>query len=246
MPNILEVRDLHVRYGSVDALTGVSLDVGAGEVVTVLGANGAGKSSLLNAIAGLVRSSSGTVTYDGKSITGWAAEKTARAGVSLVPEGRRIFTRLSVHENLILGGYYVQGKEFDDRAEEMYGLFPVLQTRRTSFAGYLSGGEQQMLAIARSLMSAPRLLLLDEPSAGLSPIATGVVYGALREYSRRTSATILLVEQNVQYALGLASRGYVLELGNIKLSENAAELQKDERVTDLYLGEGDETNEQTE
>ncbi len=233
---MLEVESLRVGYGGIEAVKGVDLTVAKGEVVTVLGANGAGKSSLLNSITGLVRRISGTVRLDGTDISTWAAERIARSGVGLVPEGRRTFTRLSVTENLILGAYFVSRRETRRRMDSMFSLFPVLEARRSSYAGHLSGGEQQMLAIARALMSNPRLLLCDEPSAGLSPIATTAVYEALARYVSDTSATILLVEQNVQVALQLASRGYVLELGEIKLTGSSSELLRDERVTGLYLG----------
>lgn len=236
MPPSLMIRNLSVRYGGIQALSGIDIDIHPGELVTVLGANGAGKSSLLNAIAGLVPIASGTVSVDGVSIAGWTAERIARSGVSLVPEGRRIFTRLTVQENLRLGGYFLSTQEFHLRLDEMFAIFPVVKSRRDAFAGHLSGGEQQMVALARSLISRPRILLLDEPSAGLSPIATASVYDSLQAYARESQVTILLVEQNVKWALKLAQRGYVLELGTVKLSGSGKELDRDKRVSELYLG----------
>jgi branched-chain amino acid transport system ATP-binding protein len=232
----LEVEGLCVRYGAIEALSGITFNVRVGEVVAVLGANGAGKSSLLNAIAGLVKIASGNILLSGASIAGQPVEKIARSGVGFVPEGRRIFTRLTVQENLVLGAYFATGPEARDRMDEMMELFPVLRERHNSYAGHMSGGEQQMLAIARSLMSRPRVLLLDEPSAGLSPIATAAVYESLERYVSESNVTILLVEQNVKWALQLAGRGHVLELGSIKLSGPSRELAADERVAGLYLG----------
>jgi branched-chain amino acid transport system ATP-binding protein len=239
MTNALEISDLTLRYGAVQALTNVNLTVGSGELVAVLGANGAGKSSLLNAIAGLIRGSSGSILFEAAPIAGVAAERIARMGVALVPEGRRIFTRLTVKENLLLGGYFLSNDECARHIAELAAIFPILQARLHAYAGHLSGGEQQMLAIARCLMSHPRLLLLDEPSAGLSPIATMGVYESLKQYASKASVSILLVEQNVRCALDFASRGYVLELGSISLTGSAAELAADERVADLYLGTGE-------
>jgi branched-chain amino acid transport system ATP-binding protein len=233
---MLEVQDLGVAYGAITAVHGVSLTVGQGELVTVLGANGAGKSSLLNAIAGVVRVRHGVVRLEGRDVTNWRAEQAAKSGVVLVPEGRRIFARLTVEENLRIGGYFLPEALIQERMAGMFRLFPVLAQRRRAYAGYLSGGEQQMLAIARALMSEPRLLLLDEPSAGLSPIATQIVYEALGNYISEHRATVLLVEQNMRMALRLATRGYVLELGSIKLAGSAAELIADDRVRQLYLG----------
>jgi branched-chain amino acid transport system ATP-binding protein len=232
----LEVENLSILYGAIEAVIGVSLAVKEGEVVAVIGANGAGKSSLLNAIAGLVKIAAGSVRVDGAEIRGWPAERIARSGVGLVPEGRRTFTRLTVEENLRLGGYFLAAEAFRRRAEEMFEIFPVLMERLHSYAGHLSGGEQQMLAIARSLMAHPRILLLDEPSAGLSPIATAAVYGSLQGYAAQSKATMLLVEQNVKWAFKLAQRGYVLELGRVKLTGSIDELDRDPRVAELYLG----------
>ena len=236
MGRSITIRDLWVRYGGIQALFGVSLDVAAGEVVAVLGANGASKTTLLHAIAGLVPAQSGSILVDGVAINRWRAEQIVRSGISLVPEGRRIFARLSVEENLRLGAYFVSAAVFRTRFEELVEIFPLIAERRRSYAGYLSGGEQQIVALARSLISKPDVLLLDEPSAGLSPIATANVYRSLRIFTRDSKITMLLVEQNVRWALELAHRGYVLELGRIKLEGTSAALEKDERVAALYLG----------
>jgi branched-chain amino acid transport system ATP-binding protein len=236
MGHRIAIQDLCVRYDGIQALFGVSLDVAAGEVVAVLGANGAGKTTLLHAIAGLVPIQSGSVLIDGDAINRWRAEQIVRSGVSLVPEGRRIFARLSVEENLRLGAYFVSAAVFRTRFEELVEIFPLIAKRRRSYAGYLSGGEQQIVALARSLISKPDVLLLDEPSAGLSPIATANVYRSLRIFARDSKITMLLVEQNVRWALELANRGYVLELGRIKLEGTSDALEKDERVAALYLG----------
>jgi branched-chain amino acid transport system ATP-binding protein len=233
----ITIKDLCVRYDGIQALFGVSLDIAAGEVVTVLGANGASKTTLLHAIAGLVPIQSGSILIDGVAINRWRAEQIVRSGISLVPEGRRIFARLSVEENLRLGAYFVSAAVFRSRFEELAEIFPLIAERRRSYAGYLSGGEQQIVALARSLISKPDVLLLDEPSAGLSPIATANVYRSLRIFTRDSKITMLLVEQNVRRALELAHRGYVLELGRVKLEGTSAALEKDERVAALYLGD---------
>jgi len=233
----ITIKDLCVRYDGIQALFGVSLDIAAGEVVAVLGANGASKTTLLHAISGLVPIQSGSILIDGVAINRWRTEQIVRSGISLVPEGRRIFARLSVEENLRLGAYFVSAAVFRTRFEELAEIFPLIAERRRSYAGYLSGGEQQIVALARSLISKPDVLLLDEPSAGLSPIATANVYRSLRIFTRDSKITMLLVEQNVRWALELAHRGYVLELGRVKLEGTSAALEKDERVAALYLGD---------
>jgi branched-chain amino acid transport system ATP-binding protein len=184
----------------------------------------------------LVPIQSGSILIDGVAINRWRAEQIVRYGISLVPEGRRIFARLSVEENLRLGAYFVSAAIFRTRFEELAEIFPLIAERRRSYAGYLSGGEQQIVALARSLISKPDVLLLDEPSAGLSPIATANVYRSLRVFTRDSKITMLLVEQNVRWALELANRGYVLELGRVKLEGTSAALEKDERIAALYLG----------
>ncbi len=233
----ISVKNLSVAYGPVQALKSVDIEVASGEIVAVLGANGAGKSTLLNTIAGLVPARSGEVTVEGVSIRGQQAEAIARSGIRLVPEGRRIFTRLTVEENLRLGAYFSTQTVFRQRFDELGTIFPLLLERRHSFAGYLSGGEQQIVALGRALICKPDVLLLDEPSAGLSPIATTQVYASLRAVAAETGLTILLVEQNVRAALAVASRGYVLELGSVRLSGPRDVLEHDERVTALYLGQ---------
>jgi branched-chain amino acid transport system ATP-binding protein len=236
MARSISIQDLSVGYGGIQALFDVNLEVGVAEIVTVLGANGAGKTTLLNTIAGLVPARSGRVLVDGAAITSWRAEQIARSGIRLVPEGRRIFTRLTVEENLRLGAYFSSSNVFRSRYDELAALFPLLAQRRNSYAGYLSGGEQQIVAVSRALISKPDILLLDEPSAGLSPIATATVYNSLQQVARDMRITILVVEQNVQWALKIAERGYVLELGSVKLKGTRADLAKDDRVTALYLG----------
>jgi branched-chain amino acid transport system ATP-binding protein len=235
----ISIKDLCVSYGAIEALTNVSLEVAPGEIVAVLGANGAGKTTLLSAIVGLIPIKSGEVLVDNVAMNSLRPEYIARSGVRLVPEGRRIFTRLTVEENLRLGAYFSSKSVFLARFDELAERFPLLAERRRSYAGYLSGGEQQIVALARSLISKPDVLLLDEPSAGLSPIATANVYKSLKAVAEESGLTILLVEQNVRAALAIANRGYVLELGSVRLSGQRDQLENDERVTALYLGTTD-------
>jgi branched-chain amino acid transport system ATP-binding protein len=237
---LLEVTGLSARYGAVAALRDVSLEVRAGELVALIGANGAGKSTLLRAIAGLVAPAAGRVTLDGRDVTGQAPEAMIRAGVALVPERRRIFAPLTVLDNLELGGYALpRGRDFRSRleagVEEAYRLFPVLRRRRDQLAGTLSGGEQQMLAIARALMTRPRLLLCDEPSLGLAPLVVAEIMRLLSTL-REAGTTILLVEQNARMALRSADRAYVLEVGSVVLSGAATELLEDDQLKAAYLG----------
>ncbi len=224
---MLEVHDLVVRYGAIEALHGISFDVGPGEVVALIGANGAGKTSTLVAISGLVRPARGTVRLDGRDLAGAAAHTIVRAGLIQVPEGREILARMSVHENLLLSGAR--------DATSMYERFPILAERRALPAGSLSGGEQQLLAIARALLARPRVLLLDEPSLGLAPKMVAAVFGVLAEL-KAAGTTMLLVEQNALRALRLADRAYVLELGRIGLSGTGAALLRDAGVARAYLG----------
>jgi branched-chain amino acid transport system ATP-binding protein len=191
---------------------------------------------LLNGIAKLVSPSDGQILFDGSDIFQWPPDRIARAGLTLVPEGRRLFSRLTVLENLLLGAHFVEPAERNRRFEYVFGLFPVVRSRRKAFAGHLSGGEQQMLAIGRGLMSGPKLLLLDEPSAGLGPLVAQSLYGSVAQYASQGGSSILLVEQNVSLGLSLATRGYVLELGRIRLTGTVSELAADERVAGLYLG----------
>jgi branched-chain amino acid transport system ATP-binding protein len=236
--SLLEVDRLEVRYGGVRALHGISLHVDDGEIVTLLGANGAGKTTALRAISSLVRPHSGDVRFDGTSLVRVAPHDVALMGIGHVPEGRRVFARMSVRENLELGAYALSSRTvYAERLEEALTIFPRLRERIAQRAGTLSGGEQQMLAIARALMSAPRLLLLDEPSLGLSPILVQTIFSVIRTIHAR-GTTILLVEQNARQALRVATRGYVLENGTIAREAPAAQLLEDEGVIAAYLGGG--------
>jgi branched-chain amino acid transport system ATP-binding protein len=233
---LLEVQDLVARYGRITALEGVSLTVEEGEIVTLIGANGAGKTTTLRAISGLVKPASGTIRFDGRDISKTAANDIVRAGISHSPEGRRVFPRMSVRENLELGAYTRSSKaEIAEDMERVLEIFPRLKERYEQKAGTMSGGEQQMLAIARAMMSRPRLLLLDEPSLGLSPKLVQTIFAVIRDINAR-GTTILLIEQNARQALAVASRGYVLEVGTIAHSGPAAELAASEAVRAAYLG----------
>jgi branched-chain amino acid transport system ATP-binding protein len=234
---LLEVRDLHVFYGNIEALKGISLDAEPGEIMAILGGNGAGKTTTLRTISGLLRPRSGTITFDGRSIVGLQAHTLVGIGLSQVPEGRRIFNILTVEENLNLGGYIVRSHRELVRARKasVYRLFPRLAERRAQLGGTLSGGEQQMLAIGRALMSEPKLLMLDEPSLGLSPILSRSVLKTVREVANRGTA-VLLVEQNARQALAIADRACVIETGSVVLEGDASTLAKDERVQKAYLG----------
>jgi branched-chain amino acid transport system ATP-binding protein len=234
MAPLLELEDVHARYGPVQALHGVSLSVGEGEVVAVLGGNGAGKTTTLRAVSGLV-ASSGEIRFAGERITSFAPERVARAGIAHVPEGRGIFPELSVRDNLRLGAYLRRG-DFSESYERVCGYFPVLERRRTQPAGTLSGGEQQMLAVARGLMSRPRLLLLDEPSLGLAPIVVREIFAIIGELNEKDGLAVLVVEQNAKLALRSSSRAYVLEVGRVALEGPSTELAEDESVRNSYLG----------
>jgi branched-chain amino acid transport system ATP-binding protein len=234
MPPLLELEDVQARYGPVQALRGVSLSVGAGEVVAVLGGNGAGKTTTLRAISGLV-TTSGEVRFVGRRITRAAPERVARAGIAHVPEGRGLFHELSVYDNLRLGAY-LRRDGFDEDYERVRARFDWLEDRRDQQAGTLSGGEQQMLAIARALMSRPRLLLLDEPSLGLAPIVVREIFQILGELNEREGLAVLVVEQNAKLALQASSRAYVLEVGRVALEGPSAELVENESVRNAYLG----------
>jgi branched-chain amino acid transport system ATP-binding protein len=237
---LLEVRGLSARYGAVAALRDVSLDVRAGELVALIGANGAGKSTLLRTIAGLMPPTAGRVALEGRDVTGQPPEAILRAGIALVPERRRVFADLTVLDNLELGGYALpRGGDFrrrlDAGVDDAYRLFPVLHRRRDQLAGTLSGGEQQMLAIGRALMSRPRLLLCDEPSLGLAPLIVQEIMRLLAAL-REAGTTILLVEQNARMALRAADRAYVLETGSVVLAGSAAELLDNDELKAAYLG----------
>lgn len=232
---LLDIADLEVRYGTIPALKGISIEVGQGEIVTLLGANRAGKTTTLRTISGLQRASRGTITFNGADIRQLPPHEVMALGIGHVPEGRRIFPRMSVLENLEMGAYRRRGSIRPD-LERVFGLFPVLGDRRKQAGGTLSGGEQQMLAIARSLMGQPRLLLLDEPSMGLAPLIVKDIFAIIRQI-RETGTTILLVEQNATQALRLADRGYVVENGVIVMADRAELLLSDPRVRAAYLGE---------
>lgn len=238
---MLRIKGLNAYYGSVQALKGVSLHVKAGEIVALIGANGAGKTTLLNSISGLNSSIEGEIVFEGKRITGLPTEEIVHKGISQVPEGRQIFPGLSVMDNLLLGAYqrYREGhkKEIQRELETVFSLFPVLKERKRQDAGTLSGGEQQMLAIGRGLMSKPKLLLLDEPSMGLAPKLVKEIFRVIADL-RRVGTTILLVEQNARAALKLADRCYVLETGKVILQGTAAELMGNKEVQRAYLGKG--------
>ncbi|MGA8295648.1 MAG: ABC transporter ATP-binding protein [Acidimicrobiales bacterium] len=233
---MLELSDVDVRYGAIRALRGVSIVVNEGEIVALLGANGAGKTTTLRTISGLNRAVRGEIEFSGESISHTPSHQIVAKGISHAPEGRRIFPQMSVIENLEMGAY-LSRKTFKEDLERAFSLFPILAERRKQVGGTLSGGEQQMLAIARALMSHPRLLLLDEPSMGLAPMVVQTIFRIIREI-RETGMTILLVEQNAAQALALADRAYVLENGAIVMSDTASTLLSDPRVRAAYLGEG--------
>lgn len=234
--HLLEIKDLRVSYGSVHALWGVSLHVPEGSIVALVGANGAGKSTLLKTIAGMNRPQQGGVFFSGKNITGFTPEAVVNAGIALVPEGRRLFARLTVQENLELGGYTPRARPFvQESLERAYELFPRLQTKSNQLAGSLSGGEQQMLAIARSMMSKPTILMLDEPSLGLSPLVVKMMFELVEELNRK-GMTILLVEQNIFQALKISHYAYVIKTGEIVLEGPGEQLLGDPEVQNAYLG----------
>jgi branched-chain amino acid transport system ATP-binding protein len=234
---MLEVRHLRVAYGGINAVKGIDLDVNAGEVVALIGANGAGKTTTLKAITGLVHAARGSVHYDGRSITSRAVHELVRQGIAMVPEGRGIFGRLTVEENLDIGAYCrSDAAAIAADRERVYGLFPRLAERRRQMAGTLSGGEQQMLAIGRALMSRPRLLLLDEPSMGLAPIMVQKIFEVIGSIAR-DGVTLVLVEQNARLALQVSDRGYVMESGTISLADRSDCLLANPQVQAAYLGE---------
>ncbi|MCR4927158.1 MAG: ABC transporter ATP-binding protein [Lachnospiraceae bacterium] len=235
MGEILKVTDLQVYYGNINALKGVSFNVNEGEIVTLIGANGAGKTTTMNTIAGLLKPRTGDVVFDGASILNVPAHKMVQRGMALCPEGRRIFLQLSVKENLEMGAYTRPGAEVAESIEMVYERFPRLKERYKQVAGTLSGGEQQMLAMGRALMSKPRLLMLDEPSMGLAPILVEEIFDIIKELNK-AGTTILLVEQNARMALSIADRGYCLSTGRISLSGSGAELLANDDVRKAYLG----------
>ena len=235
MEPILKVEDINVYYGSIHAIKGVSFEVNQGEIVTLIGANGAGKSTTLNTIAGLLRPRTGSVTFDGVNLASIPSSKVVSHGMALCPEGRRIFQQMTVRENLEMGGYTRPASEIPGSMEEMFTRFPRLKEREKQISGTLSGGEQQMLAMARALMSKPKLLMLDEPSMGLAPILVEQIFDIVKEL-HQSGVTVLLVEQNAQMALSIADRAYVLETGRISMEGPAQELLTNDNVRKAYLG----------
>ena len=233
--SMLEINDVHVYYGAIHAIKGISFNVEEHEIVTLIGANGAGKSTTLNTIAGLLKPKTGTITFEGKNINNMTAHGMVSLGMALCPEGRRIFQQMTVKENLEMGGFSRKPAEIAPSIEEMFERFPRLKEREKQIAGTLSGGEQQMLAMARALMSKPKLLMLDEPSMGLAPILVEQIFDIIREL-HEAGTTILLVEQNAQMALSVADRAYVLEIGRVTLTGTGKELIASEAVQKAYLG----------
>lgn len=232
--NLLEIKNLVVKYGGIEAVRGISLNVPKGKIVTLIGSNGAGKSSTLRSVAGLVRPAAGSITFKGEDLLKLPTEKIVTRGITLVPEGRRVFVNLTVAENLRMGAY-IRKDDISGDLERVYSLFPRLKERSWQPAGTLSGGEQQMLAIARALMSKPELVMMDEPSLGLAPIIVQEVFGIIREINKE-GTTILLIEQNANMALKTADYGYVMETGKISLQGTGEELLANEQVKELYLG----------
>ena len=232
---MLKVNDINVYYGAIHAIKGVSFEVNDGEVVTLIGANGAGKSTILNTVCGLLHTRTGSIEFLNQNLSGIPAHKLVERGLAHVPEGRRIFQHMTVEENLEMGAYTQPRASMDPNLERVYEQFPRLKERRKQVAGTLSGGEQQMLAMGRGLMSNPRLLMLDEPSMGLAPILVEQIFDIIRQL-HKAGTTILLVEQNAQMALSVADRGYVLETGKVVATGTGAELLRDEAVKKAYLG----------
>ncbi len=234
---MLEVRNLQVYYGVIQAIKDVSFDVEEGEVIALIGANGAGKTTILHTVTGLISAKAGEVLYEGKDLQKIPAHKIVSLGIAHVPEGRRVFSQLTVYENLLMGAYTRKNQvEIADSLEKVYNRFPRLKERKNQLAGTLSGGEQQMLAMGRALMSHPKIILMDEPSMGLSPILVEEIFDIIKEISQ-SGTTVLLVEQNAKKALSIANRAYVLETGRIVLSGDAKQLMDEESVKKAYLGE---------
>ena len=231
---MLEIKDLHVSYGGIQALRGVSLNVPDGKIVTLIGANGAGKSTLMRTISGLVKPLNGRVEFLGEPLPK-KPNKIVAKGIVHVPEGRKTFSGLTIRDNLLVGGYLFKGKELEKDLQDQYKLFPILEERKNQYAGTLSGGEQQMLAVGRALMSRPKLMMLDEPSLGLAPLVVQDIFSIIREINRQ-GVTVLLIEQNANMALKIADLAYVLETGNITMSGTGAELLADESIKEAYLG----------
>lgn len=234
--SMLKVEGLNVYYGSIHAIKGVSFEVNQGEIVTMIGANGAGKSTTMNTVAGLLKPKSGSITFEGHDITSTPASKVVSLGLALCPEGRRVFQQMSVRENLEMGGYTRPAGELAASLDQVFEQFPRLKERQRQIAGTLSGGEQQMLAVGRALMGKPKMILMDEPSMGLSPLLVKEIFAIIREVNKQ-GITILLVEQNAKMALAISDRAYVLETGTITIEGDAKELLNDARVKKAYLGQ---------
>lgn len=235
---MLEIKDIRVSYDKVEVIKGVSFEIGQGEVVVIIGANGAGKTTIMKTITGLMKPTSGSIMFKEQDITRFSAEKIVASGITMCPEGRQVFSQHSTYQNLILGAYLLRNnrKLVQERIEQMYQHFPILKERQNQLAGTLSGGEQQMLSIARAMMINPDVLLLDEPSAGLAPIYVKSIFEMIKQLSEQ-GTTILLVEQMAKMALSIADRAYVLETGRIVISGNAQEVMHDPRVEESYLGQ---------
>jgi branched-chain amino acid transport system ATP-binding protein len=234
---MLSVRNLSVNYGAIAALRGISLEVRQGDIVTLIGANGAGKTTTLRAISGLLKAREGEIIYDGRGLTGWPAHRIVEFGLSHVPEGRMVFANLTVLENLMMGAYLQRDRRvIQAEKERVYSLFPRLEERQKQIAGTLSGGEQQMLAIGRALMSRPKFLMLDEPSLGIAPLLVNTIFEKIIQINRQDGLTILLVEQNANLALEISRFGYVLESGQIILADTSAALRENPKVRASYLG----------
>ncbi|MWD29539.1 ATP-binding cassette domain-containing protein [Aquicoccus sp. SCR17] len=239
--SVLEVRNVEAFYGAIMALRGVTLDVEEGEIVTILGANGAGKTTLMKTVSGLMDPEKGQITFDGKRIDHTDPDRIVRMGLAHVPEGREVFPYLTVEENLRMGAYARKGRDFSDDIELCYGYFPILKERRNQPAGTLSGGQQQMLAIGRGLMARPRLMLLDEPSLGLSPLLTQEIFGIIKRLNAEQGVTMLLVEQNAHVALATAHKGFVLEMGRIVMAGSSEMLRNSPDIQEFYLGRKEES-----
>ena len=234
MNNILEIKNLNVRFGGIKAVNGISLSVEQGKIVTLIGANGAGKSTILRSISGIVKPQEGEILFEGENILGLSPDKIVSKGITLVPEGRRVFPNLTVLENLKIGAY-LRKDNFDEDIKYVYELFPRLEERHWQLAGTLSGGEQQMLAVGRALMAKPKLIMMDEPSLGLAPLVVKDIFSIIKTINDN-GITVLLIEQNANMALKTADTGYVIETGNITMTGTGAELLNDERVKEAYLG----------
>lgn len=241
MTKVLDIRNVETFYGAIMALRGVSLEVTEGEIVTILGANGAGKTTLMKTISGLMDPEKGTIEFNGEDIVGKQPDEIVRRGLAHVPEGREVFPYLTIEENLKMGAYARKGADIRDDIALVYDYFPILKERRSQSAGFLSGGQQQMLAIGRGLMAKPKLMLLDEPSLGLSPLLTQEIFAIIKRLNAEQKVTMLLVEQNANVALHTAHTGYVLEMGRIVMAGSCEELRASDDIQEFYLGRQEET-----